>query len=84
MSADNTIFNDMIIDEYGDSDLREFFKTQQVIYGRKSSSLNLESFGDSKAHFLSSLNFSHLAWPFSLTGLDKFKLCPFQNLHFSS
>lgn len=40
MSADNTIFNDPIIDEYGDSDLREFIKTQQVIYGRKGTSLN--------------------------------------------
>lgn len=28
----------MIIDEYGDSDLREFIKPQQVIYGRKGSS----------------------------------------------
>lgn len=84
MSADNTIFNDTIIDEYGDSDLREFIKTASNLWEKRHFTQFLESFGDSKAYFLCSLNFSHLALPLSLTCLDKFKLCSFQNLHISS
>lgn len=44
----------------------------------------VESFEDSEAELLSSLNSQHLVRHSSLTGLDKCKLCPFQNLNFST